>query len=358
MKTIILTGGGSGGHIAPIRAVAPELLKTKKLVWIGSSHFEYNAAADMGIDFKKISSGKMRRGFSLSNIGKNILDIARVKIGFLQSFFFMIRHRPEKVFSTGGFVSIPVVIAARMLRIPVIIHEQTIGFGLANKIGAMCATKILLGFRESQKYIKAKHLPKITVVGNPIRENLLGGNKESLKGFLRSELKEDKPILYVTGGGQGSELINQVIFDHIEALTKKYYVIHQTGLVGIKQATCVTLPDYFCFDFVAGHELADIYACADMVLARSGAGTVNELDHFNIYAIFVPLRPVQNDEQTKNAEWFLKQNHGVIIPQADFGYAKLSLALEQYNYGRLARDGQCTCKISESAQFILKELLD
>lgn len=356
MKTIILTGGGSGGHIAPIRAVAPELLNTHKLYWVGSSHFEYNASQDLGIDFKRIKSGKMRRGFSVRNFRKNLIDLIRVKIGFIQSLFFMILHRPEKVFSTGGFVSVPVVLAAWVLRIPIYIHEQTIGFGLANKIAAMCATKILLGFTESQKYIKPKHLPKIVAVGNPIRKNLLGGNKESLQGFLMNDLVEEKPILYVTGGGQGSQLINQVIFDHIDALTKKYYVIHQTGLSGIKEAACITTTDYFCFDFVAGHELADIYACADLVLARSGAGTVNELDHFNMYGIFVPLRPVQNDEQAKNAEWFLKHNHGVIIPQNDFGYAKLSLALEQYHYHHLAREEKCTCKISESAEMIMAEL--
>jgi UDP-N-acetylglucosamine--N-acetylmuramyl-(pentapeptide) pyrophosphoryl-undecaprenol N-acetylglucosamine transferase len=357
MKKIILTGGGSGGHIAPIRAVAPELLKTKKLYWMGSSHFEYNAASDLGISFKRIYAGKLRRGFSFSNIVKNIRDVFRVMVAFFQSLFFLLKHKPEKVFSTGGFVSVPVVLAARVLHIPVVIHEQTIGFGLSNKIAATCAEKILLAFSESQAYIKPKYLPNISVVGNPIRENLLGGNKESLKVFLKNDLLEDKPILYITGGGQGSKLINRVIFEHADMLAKKYYVIHQTGIAGIKEAKCISVPDYFCFDFVAGHELADIYACADIVLARSGAGTVNELDHFGIYGIFVPLRPVQNDEQTKNAEWFLKHNNGVIIPQKDFGYAKLVLALEQYRYKGLARERACTCKTSESTEKILKYLL-
>lgn len=359
MKTIVLTGGGSGGHIAPIRAVVPELRNTKKLIWIGSSHFEYDAALDMDIDFKQIISGKIRRGFSLKNIIKNLIDLVRVGIGFFQCLFIMIIHRPEKVFSTGGFVSVPVVLAAYVLHIPVIIHEQTIGFGLANKIGAMCADTILLAFTESQAYIKSTYIPKIHIVGNPIRKDILGGNKESLQDFLMNDLTQDKPILYITGGGQGSRLINKVIFDHTEALAKKYYVIHQTGSHDIQQAKEITISDYFCFDFIRGDALADIYACSDMVLARAGAGTVNELHHFNIYGIFVPLRPVQNDEQTKNALWFLKHNQGVIIPQSDFGYAKLSLALERYNYQRLAREREYTCAISESTekitQFILAE---
>ncbi|MCD5390111.1 MAG: glycosyltransferase, partial [Candidatus Pacebacteria bacterium] len=188
MNNIVVTGGGSGGHIAPIRAITPELLKTKKLIWIGSSDFEKNAAADLGIKFKKIASGKMRRGISFGNIVKNIIDIFRVEYGAWQSLFFLLKTKPEKVFSTGGFVSVPVVIAAWLLRIPIIIHEQTIGFGLANKIVASVAHKILLAFPESKKYIPEKHHFKVEVVGNPIRADLTNGSFEGLQGFLKTDL--------------------------------------------------------------------------------------------------------------------------------------------------------------------------
>lgn len=357
MKTIIVTGGGSGGHIAPIRAIAPELKKQKKIYWIGSSHFESNAARDLGIKFKLIKSGKIRRSLLFKNIFLNIFDLIKVKIGFLQSFFFMIKNRPEKVFSTGGFVSVPVVIAARILRIPVIIHEQTIGFGLANKIGALCSHKILLAFPESQSHINKSNHHKIEVVGNPIRANLLCGNMKSLQEHFNNNFSEKKPILYITGGGQGSVLINDAIFESIEILISKFYVIHQTGKRDIHRAQEIKVKDYFPFDFASGDELADIYACADIVLSRAGAGTVNELDHFGIYGVFVPLRPTQNDEQMKNAEWFLKHNKGVIIPQSSFSKSKLLLSLEQYRYTSLARKREKACKISESTEKILKNLL-
>ena len=387
MKTIILTGGGSGGHLAPIRAVVPELSKTKNLIWIGSSRFEKQAARDLHITFKSICSGKFRRGRNLKNVVKNFGDIFHVICGTLQSLFFLLRQKPEKVFSTGGFVSVPVVVAAWILRIPVVIHEQTIGFGLANSIAAPFAQKILLAFPESQKHIPKKYHSKIEVVGNPLREDLKKGNFQNLQKFLGVSLGKEKPILYITGGGQGSQLINEVIFELLSELTQRYYVIHQTGKSGIEKAQYL-LPsfsshsnhssirtntrmmqdkeggsldnikskDYFPFEFV-GVELSDIYASADIVLARAGAGTVNELDYFAIPSIFVPLRPVQNDEQTKNAEWFLQNNDGNIIPQNEFNKETLMSALKKLSLKNLRRKaGRTPQKHNDATKLILKEL--
>ena len=386
MKTIILTGGGSGGHLAPIRAVASELSKTKNLIWIGSSHFERQAARDLHITFKGICSGKFRRGKNIKNVVKNFGDIFHVICGTLQSLFFLLKQKPEKVFSTGGFVSVPVVIAAWILRIPVVIHEQTIGFGLANSIAALFAQRILLAFPESQKYIPKKYHSKIEVVGNPLREDLKKGNFQNLQKFLGVSLGKEKPILYITGGGQGSQLINEVIFELLPELTQRYYVIHQTGKSGIEKAQYILqsfsshlhhssirtntrmmqdnreggsfekIKDYFPFEFV-GLELADIYASADIVLARAGAGTVNELDYFSIPSIFVPLRPVQNDEQTKNAEWFLQNNDGNIIPQNEFNKETLISTLKNLSLKNLRRKaGRTPQKHNDATELILKEL--
>ncbi len=334
MKTIVLTGGGSGGHIAPIRAVAPELKKNYKLVWIGASPFEENAARELDIPFKKIASGKFRRGKSARDFARNARDLFRVSFAVLQSLILLKKYRPEKVFSTGGFVSVPVVLAARILGIPVVVHEQTIGFGLANKIALPSAEKILLAFEDSKKYIPKKYHAKVEVVGNPIREALLGGTREGLEKVLGVSLDTQKPILYITGGGQGSQLINGVIFENLDWLTERFIVIHQAGKSGITRAQNLKMKtsiranasfeggenknkqeerdDYFPFSFVED-ELADIYVNADVVIARAGAGTVNELDYFGIPSIFVPLRPTQNDEQTKNAEWFLRKNNSLSL---------------------------------------------
>jgi len=349
MKTIIVTGGGSGGHIAPIRAIVPELSQTKKICWIGSSHFERNSAKDLNIEFKHICSGKLRRYFSF----KNITDIVRVQIGFFQSLFFMIKHRPEKIFSTGGFVSVPVVLAGWLLHIPIIIHEQSIGFGLANKIGGFCATKILLAFPESKKYIPKKWHDKIEVVGNPIRADLLKGKLSQLEDFLGQKLDNNKTLLYITGGGQGSILINNVVFENIDYLSQHYYVIHQTGKNGIVEAQSIKCDDYFPYEFI-NQELADIYTCADIVVARSGAGTVNELAFFGIYSIFIPLQPTQDDEQMKNAEWFLKENLGQIIHQGSFNKNSFLKNLDKITISELRRDIGLKNTEDDSLKLLLK----
>ncbi len=352
MKTIIITGGGSGGHISPIRAVVPILKRQYSLIWIGSSHFEKNAANNLGIQFKEICSGKIRRNLTIKNIIKNIFDMFCVKCGAWQSLFFFIKNRPEKVFSTGGFVSVPVVVVAWFLRIPIIIHEQTIGFGMANKIGAFCASKILLTFEDSKKYIPQKYYNKVEVVGNPIREDLLNGSFKQLQDSLGEMLDTQKRILYITGGGQGSSLINEIIFELLPELTKKYYIIHQTGKSGIKKARSYIFDDYYSFEFI-NNELANIYASADIVVARAGAGTVNELDYFEIPTIFIPLRPTQNDEQTKNAEWFIKRNEGKIIHQKELTKEKLVREL----FSLIERENKENRKENNSTQKILKNLI-
>lgn len=354
MEHIIITGGGSGGHIAPVRAIAKELQKKYKLVWLGSSDFEKYSAKNLRISFHAIFSGKMRRGFNLYNFLKNAFDFFNLIIGCIQSYILLVKYKPEKIFSTGGFVSVPVVLAAAVLNIPIIIHEQTIGFGLANKIGSLFASKILLAFPESKKYINKKYHHKIEIVGNPIREDLLNGNHESLEKFLGQKLSVQKPLLYITGGGQGSAKINNVLWGLLPSLAEKFYIIHQCGASGIQEGKKYEkqTQDYFAFDFI-GEELADIYACSDVVIARAGAGTVNELAHFGIYAIFVPLRPVQNDEQTKNAEWFLRENKGLIIEQDVFSGSYLLLELENIRYHDLHRNRENICKISESAEKII-----
>ncbi len=348
-KRIILTGGGSGGHLAPIRAVAPQLQREGyKLLWIGATLFEENASRALGIPFKRILSGKFRRGKSMKNLLRNLRDLVKVGIATLQSLFLLKRKKPERVFSTGGFVSVPVVLAAGFLRIPVTIHEQTIGFGLANKIALPFADHILLAFEDSKKYIPQKYHDRIEVVGNPLREQLLNGSREELERSLGTKLKEEKPILYITGGGQGSQLINRVIFENLDWLTEHFTVLHQAGESGIEEAKRQRYEDYFPFAFIGG-ELADIYASADFAIARAGAGTVNELAHFGIPTIFIPLRPTQNDEQTKNAQWFLTRAHGsgipgAIIHQEEFNGEKLREALSSLLTQFLKRRGKRTFK--------------
>ena len=319
-KYIIFTGGGSGGHIAPIRAVAP-ILKEKgyTLKWVGSSQFEKRAAHSLNIPFISILSGKMRRGLTLKNIVRNFLDLFKVTLAFFQSLFFLLKERPKLIFSTGGFVSVPLVVAAGILRIPVVIHEQTIGFGLANKIALPFADTVLLAFEDSKKHIPKKYWKKVEVVGNPIRSDLLNGSREAFFKHFPQFQGIEKPILYITGGGQGAKQINEVVFHLLPTLLNNFLVIHQVGETGLEEAKTFAksldeelASSYIPLGFI-GEELPHIYATASFAVSRAGAGTVNEFHIFRIPTVFIPLRPTQNDEQMKNAQWFIERNEGSII---------------------------------------------
>ena len=319
-KYIIFTGGGSGGHIAPIRAIAPTLKeKGYTLKWVGSSQFEKRAAHSLNIPFISILSGKMRRGLTLKNIVRNFLDLFKVALAFFQSLFFLLEERPKLIFSTGGFVSVPLVVAAGVLRIPVVIHEQTIGFGLANKIALPFADRILLAFEDSKKHIPKKYWRKIEVVGNPVRSELLNGSREAFFEHFPQFREKEKPILYITGGGQGAKQINEVVFQLLSLLLNDFLVIHQAGEIGVEKAKTIAhsldeeLKDsYIPLGFI-GEELPHIYATASFAVSRAGAGTVNEFHTFRIPTVFIPLRPTQDDEQMKNAQWFVERNSGSII---------------------------------------------
>ncbi len=338
-KYLVLTGGGSGGHIAPLRALIPELKKDFSLLWVGSSHFEEGAADEFQIPFYKIQSGKLRRGKTFRNFLLNVRDFFRVVFAFFQVFFLFLKKRPQKIFSTGGFVSVPVVLAAGILRIPLYIHEQTIGFGLANKIALPFAKKIFLSFQNSKKYIPSLFHSKVIVSGNPIRKSLLGGSRTQLELFLGEKL-EGKKVLYITGGGQGASKINEIIFSLLPEILPRYVVIHQVGKLDFQKAQDIKKKynslgkrNYFPFSFIQG-ELKHIYATANLVISRAGAGTVRELFFFNLPTIFIPLRPTQNDEQTKNAQWFLGKKNGILIHQEDLTAEKLLqsiLLLEKEN---------------------------
>lgn len=332
---IVVTGGGSGGHVAPLKAVVPVLQQKygNDLVctWIGSKQFEEDAANDLGVGFKKIHSGKLRRYFSW----QNLFDAFKVEAAFWQSLYYLIRLRPRVVVSTGGFVSVPVVIAAWFLYIPVITHEQTIALGLANKINAYFSKKILLGFEDSKNHFSKSQQKKITVVGNPIRKSVMGGDFDGLQeSFSDLNFENDKPLLYITGGSQGSSIMNEIVWNNLEYLLETFMVIHQCGKNGVEKSKEIFAQlnkeqkqSYWCGAFVKA-ELKHVYACADVVFARSGAGTVNELAVFRIPSVFVPLAIAQQNEQFKNAQWFLKQPDcdGEIIEEHELTDEKLQKA--------------------------------
>jgi UDP-N-acetylglucosamine--N-acetylmuramyl-(pentapeptide) pyrophosphoryl-undecaprenol N-acetylglucosamine transferase len=221
---ILLTGGGTGGHIIPNLAVIKELSKRdKKIEFLyigGKKSIEEKMVNEVGVRFYPIYCGKLRRYFSWQNFS----DFFKFIAGIFQSFFIIGKTSPDLVFSKGGFVSLPVVIAAFLRRVPVFLHESDVTPGLANKIALRMCEVAFLSFEESKKYLK-KFKGKIVVSGSPIREDVLNGSAEKAKRFLG--FKKEKPVLFVVGGSTGSKQINDLVFEAKDELEKKFNIIHQ-----------------------------------------------------------------------------------------------------------------------------------
>jgi UDP-N-acetylglucosamine--N-acetylmuramyl-(pentapeptide) pyrophosphoryl-undecaprenol N-acetylglucosamine transferase len=323
---IIITGGGSGGHTIPALAMIKSLQKycsshslSMHIIYIGSKKgIENKIITQESIEYYPVFTGKLRRYFSL----QNFVDIFNLIIGFIQSLLIIKKSHADVLFSTGGFVSVTPVIAARLFKIPIIIHEQTIDAGLANKITAKFATIIALTFEESKKYFPPS---KIVITGIPLREDIFNGSKNRL--LKKYPLDQKHPIIYFTGGGLGCHILNQTALIILKKLLNKYNIIYQAGnsphnndLQMLKDLKISLDPElsnkFLLFDFVT-NDLRDIYASADLTVSRSGAGTVNELVALKIPAVFIPLAIAANNEQEKNAKIMETQGGAIIIQEQE-----------------------------------------
>ncbi len=310
---IVLTGGGTGGHTVVGIAVADALReyfsKTGKengfnLLYVGNVNGSENSYCQKKeINFKSVPTGKLRRYFSFHNF----IDFFKIIFGIVKAFFILLRFKPNVIFSGGGYVSIPVVIAGFLLRIPIVIHEQTVNVGLANKIASVFAKKVCLSFERAGKFFPQK---KIIHTGQPIRKELFNGSKQNLQKKIPFD--ETLPIIYITGGAQGSHKINMVIKSILPEILKNSNVIHQCGkhpshndfeeMKRLKNELPENLSKrYFAYDFIYD-ELPDILNSCDLLIGRSGAGTVNEVIALKIPSIFVPLAIATKNEQYENAK--------------------------------------------------------
>ena len=268
MKKIILTGGGTAGHVTPNIALLPGLREADfDITYIGSYNgIEKQLLKEQKIPYYGISSGKLRRYFDI----KNFSDPLKVIKGFGQSIRLMRKLKPDIVFSKGGFVSVPVILAAKFCHVPSIIHESDLTPGLANKLAIPNAAKVCCNFPETLKYLPEE---KAVLTGSPIRSELLTGNKENARrlcGFTK-----EKPVLFIVGGSSGSKFINDTIRGLLPELLKTYQVIHMCGKGNIEAALDRTA-GYKQFEYI-GKELNDIFALADLVISRAGANSICEL---------------------------------------------------------------------------------
>ena len=262
------------------------------------------------IPHKIIVTGKLRRYGSI----QNFIDIFKIPIGFIQSLYYVFFYMPDVIFSKGGSVSLPVVLTGWIFRIPVIIHESDAAAGLSNKIMSKLAKKIAVSFKEAEKYFSSK---KIIFTGNPIRKLITRGDTE--KGKKKFSLKEDKPVILIMGGSQGSRNINNLILEILPDLLKKYQLLHQCGMNNyeeikekIEGISIANLEDYHLFPFFE-ESVADAYAVADLVVSRAGANTIAEIMAVGKPSVLIPLSTAASDHQTKNAFVTAKTGAAVLL---------------------------------------------
>jgi UDP-N-acetylglucosamine--N-acetylmuramyl-(pentapeptide) pyrophosphoryl-undecaprenol N-acetylglucosamine transferase len=302
VKKIILTGGGTAGHVTPNIALIPSL---KSLGWqveyIGSRDgIEQRLIKEQDISFYGISSGKLRRYFDI----QNFTDPFKIIKGVFEAYFLLRRIKPNIIFSKGGFVTVPVILGAWLNRIPIIIHESDLTPGLANKISIPFATKICVTFPETLKYI-----PTATFTGLPIRVEILNGDRDRGRKFC--EFDRDLPVLLIIGGSSGSEKINLAVRQILDRLITKFQVIHVCGKGNIDSSA--NYPNYKQVEYL-GIELADILEISDVVISRSGANSIFEFLALKKPHLLIPLsKAASRGDQILNARSFAQLGYSAVL---------------------------------------------
>ncbi len=308
MKKIIMTGGGTAGHVTPNIALMPALKEAGyEIEYIGSINgMEKELIEAQNIPYHGISSGKLRRYFDW----KNFSDPFRVVKGYGQAKRLMKKLKPDVVFSKGGFVSVPVVLAAKHCHIPAIIHESDITPGLANKIAIKGAKKVCCNFPETLKYLPSD---KAILTGSPIRRELFSGDEKKALEYCNFA-NHDKPVLLIIGGSLGSKVVNEAVRKILPELLKDFYVIHLCGK-GNLDNSLTGLLGYAQFEY-ANKELTDMFALADIAISRAGANSICELLALHKPNILIPLSAAASrGDQVLNAKSFKKQGFSYVIEE-------------------------------------------
>lgn len=320
MKRIVLTGGGTAGHVTPNIALIPELQKEGYEVhYIGSyDGIERKLIGEMDIPYYAISSGKLRRYFDV----KNFSDPFRVIRGCTQASSLLKKLRPDVVFSKGGFVAVPVVLAAKRRGIPAIIHESDMTPGLANKICIPCATKICTNFPETADQLPAG---KAVLTGSPLRRELFTGNKRAGLDFCG--FNDKKPVLLIIGGSLGSVVVNEAVRGILPRLLEKYQIIHLCGKDKLDDSLKDT-PGYVQFEYIK-KELSDLLDAADIIISRAGANAICEILALRKPNILIPLSAAASrGDQILNAASFEKEGYSYVIREEDLNSDSLLAAID------------------------------
>ncbi|MBI2577796.1 MAG: UDP-N-acetylglucosamine--N-acetylmuramyl-(pentapeptide) pyrophosphoryl-undecaprenol N-acetylglucosamine transferase [Candidatus Wildermuthbacteria bacterium] len=323
---ILFTGGGTGGHVLPLIAVARELRRiytaasdknVLEMIYMGPKDpFIGILLLQEGIKIHTVPSGKLRRYWNIKTFFQNILDIFfKIPAGIFIAFFKMFFLSPDLILSKGGYGALPTTIAGWLFRVPIFLHESDIAPGLANRIGGRLAVEIFTSFPNTVQFPKKK----VIWVGNPVRRELLSGNRE--EGQTIFSLQGGKPIILVLGGSQGAKRINEVLLNIIGQMVKDFEVIHQTGeknFQEIKNEGNVMIPKelqgyYHPIAFFKEPELRHAYATADFIISRSGSGSVFEIAAVGKPSIMIPLPESAQNHQLLNAYAYGKTGAAIVL---------------------------------------------
>ncbi len=307
MKKIVMTGGGTAGHVTPNLALVPLLKEAGyEIFYIGSyTGIEKKMVESEGITYYGISSGKLRRYHDW----KNFTDPFRVIKGFSEANQLLKHIQPDVVFSKGGFVSVPVVMAAGRQHIPAIIHESDMTPGLANKIAIPFASKVCCNFPETMQYIPAE---KAIHTGSPIRAQLFSGSKDA--GLCFCGFNNEKPVLLIMGGSIGSRFINNAVWDSLDELLSKFQIVHLVGKGNIN-TEIGEKEGYQQYEFIS-EQLNDIFAMTDIMISRAGANSISEILALKIPNILIPLSAkASRGDQILNAESYEKQGFSTVLQE-------------------------------------------
>ena len=307
MKRIILTGGGTAGHVTPNIALLPRLKELGyDIQYIGSyTGIEKELIEPFGIPYHGISSGKLRRYFSV----QNFTDPFRVLKGFREAHKLIRQLKPDVIFSKGGFVSVPVVLAGKRCKVPVIIHESDMTPGLANKIAIPSAAKVCCNFPETLKSLPEG---KAVLTGSPIRQELLSGNK--IAAMDMCQFTSDKPVILVIGGSLGAVAVNNAVREALHELLKDFQIIHLCGK-GKMDESLKDVEGYCQFEYIK-NELRNLFALADIVISRAGANAICELLALHKPNLLIPLSAnASRGDQILNARSFERQGFSLVLEE-------------------------------------------
>jgi len=320
MKRIVLVGGGSGGHFYPLIATAERLNDFKQggvaleLYYMGPTPYKKEELTANNITFVYCPSGKRRKYFSLLNF----TDIFKLIAGFFIAIVKLYTIYPDVIFSKGGYTSVPVILAGYALRIPIVIHESDTKPGSANKLGAKFARYIAIAFDEVGQYFPAD---KVALTGIPLRKSFL---REEPNALERLGLRNDRPLIFITGGSLGAERLNNLVMESLDELLPEYVVLHQAGDAHEKQvqmtsASLITdinlLEHYYVKGSLSGEEMGLALSAASIVVSRAGTGTIYEIAHKGKPSILIPIPEVVSHDQKSNAYAYARTGAASVLEE-------------------------------------------